>query len=127
MNTCPEFSPGSKVIVSHNSDNEDITSVTPYRGKVFVLVDGETKSSGEWATLYFKRLPNCTVIGSPTYGMIHFGNSGYLKLPSSGLEVTLCMKINRLTSGEFYEKSGIVPDIFIENQDSYKYVLDKLD
>lgn len=57
----------------------------------------DTVSSGEWTSLYFKKHPNAKIAGENTYGMIHFGNTVYLRLPHSGLSVALCMKINELT------------------------------
>lgn len=94
----------------------------PYPGKIFVLIDSRTKSSGEWAALYLKRHPNTILVGEHSYGMIHFGNGGLLRLPKSGIEVTLCMKLNELVGGRFYEKAGIPPDIPVKG-DALSYVL----
>lgn len=58
--------------------------------------------------------------------MIHFGNSGRLRLPNSGLEVTLCMKINELTDGRFFEKVGIPPNVRVNGTDSLELVLSQL-
>ncbi|WP_413577365.1 S41 family peptidase [Bdellovibrio sp. HCB290] len=102
------------------------SSQPKYTGKVHVLIDAETSSSGEWTALYLKRHPNTVLVGENTSGMIHFGNSGTLRLPNSHLEVTLCMKINELTDGSFYEKTGIPADIPVKNQDSLTHVLSNL-
>ncbi|WP_413291566.1 S41 family peptidase [Bdellovibrio sp. HCB337] len=93
---------------------------------IYVLIDAETRSSGEWTVLYLKQHPQTVVVGDNTFGMIHFGNSGQLLLPYSQLTVALCMKINELISGEFYEKIGIPPTIRVSNEDSLKYTLTNL-
>jgi len=58
--------------------------------------------------------------------MIHFGNTGFLRLPNSGLTVSLCMKMNEFKDGSFYEKTGVPPDINVSAQDSLEYVLTHL-
>jgi len=94
-----------------------------FRGRLFVLIDPKTKSSGEWTALYLQKHPNTILVGENTYGMIHFGNSGVLRLPHSQLDITLCMKINELTDGRFFEKTGVPPDVHISGEDSLKYTL----
>ncbi|MEK2690097.1 S41 family peptidase [Bdellovibrio sp. GT3] len=117
--------PPEKEIFESSPAQEKI-SQPKYSGKIVVLIDSETSSSGEWTALYLKRHPNTVLVGENTYGMIHFGNSGTLRLPNSQLEVTLCMKINELTDGSFYEKTGIPADITVKNQDSLTHVLSNL-
>lgn len=107
---------------------QDAKSEAPlaFKKKIFVLIDPCTVSSGEWAALYLKKHPNTVLVGENTYGMIHFGNTGNLRLPHSGLNISLCMKINEITDGRFFEKKGILPDILISNTDSLNYVLNQL-
>ncbi|WP_210415713.1 S41 family peptidase [Bdellovibrio sp. ZAP7] len=114
---------GGKVVVDHAPRSATSETTLAFKNKIFVLVDPVTASSGEWAALYLKRHPNAVIVGENTRGMIHFGNSGLLYLPHSGLCITLCMKINDLTDGRFFERTGIVPDMRIANRDSLEYVL----
>ncbi|QLY26937.1 S41 family peptidase [Bdellovibrio sp. KM01] len=112
-----------KVVVEQIVGDASETSLA-FNKKIFVLVDAVTASSGEWTALYLKRHPNTVIVGENTHGMIHFGNSGSLYLPQSGLSITLCMKINELMDGRFFEKTGISPDIHVSNKDSLGHVLD---
>ncbi len=116
--------PQKKVIEGAVSKNE-ITSPA-FAGQIFALVDSNTASSGEWTALYLQQHPNTVIIGEKTAGMVHFGNSGLLRLPHSQLEITLCMKINEFVDGRFFEKVGITPNIVLQNQDSLEYVLSKM-
>lgn len=97
-----------------------------FKNKIFVLIDPATISSGEWTALYLKKHPNAILVGENTYGMIHFGNTGRLQLPHSKLSIQLCMKINELTDGRFFEKTGIAPDVPVSNKDSLDYVISEL-
>jgi hypothetical protein len=115
----------SKLVkISQSKTTHRITPV--YNHDIFVLIDPQTQSSGEWTALYLKKHPNTKLVGENTYGMIHFGNSGHLQLPNSGLDITLCMKINELTDGRFYEKLGVPPDIKISDKDTLAYTLTNL-
>lgn len=50
-----------------------------YNGKVVVLVNGDTQSAAEFATMAFQTLPNAVVVGSQTAGAD--GNIAYIDLP----------------------------------------------
>jgi hypothetical protein len=83
---------------------------TSFAGKVFVLVDQYTASSGESAAEVFRVFPNSKRYGSPTAGLLHFCNSGNLFLPNSHLQIVFAMKYNRYVDGSFYEETGLPVD-----------------
>ncbi len=114
---------GNGKVVVEQAPRVDAKGSLAFNNKIFVLVDAATASSGEWTALYLKRHPNVVIVGENTHGMIHFGNSGLLQLPHSGLVINLCMKINELTDGQFFERTGITPDIQVSNEDSLNHVL----
>lgn len=121
------FPDGKKTVIEVDSAVASGERSPKFKGDIFVLIDPQTVSSGEWASIYLKKLPQTKTVGENSYGMIHFGNTGYLQLPHSGLAVSLCMKINEFTDGSpFYEKTGLSPDIRITGKNSFDYVLDHL-
>jgi hypothetical protein len=83
---------------------------TSFTGKVFVLVDKYTVSSGESAAEVFRVFPHSRRFGSPTAGLVHFCNSGNLFLPNSHLQIVFAMKYNRYVDGGFYEETGLPVD-----------------
>lgn len=94
-----------------------------FHGHLYVLLDPMTRSSAEWMALYLKRIPGTVLVGEPSFGQLHFGNTGLLCLPHSQLEIVICEKINRLVDGQFYEKTGIPPDKIYRDGDSLDYLL----
>lgn len=84
-----------------------------YPKPVLVLVDAACASSCEGTVLYVKSHPQAVVIGEPTGGYVHFGDTGTLFLPHSHLQVSVPTKYFRI-EGNFYERSGITPDIPVE-------------
>ncbi|MGH3171517.1 MAG: S41 family peptidase [Trebonia sp.] len=68
--------------------------VSPWNGKMLVLVDGQTKSSGESAAWMLQHALGGLLIGGRTAGMIEYGNITPYLLPASGLHIGLTTKHN---------------------------------
>ncbi|HEV2591136.1 MAG TPA: S41 family peptidase, partial [Gaiellaceae bacterium] len=66
----------------------------PWGGRMLVLVDGETRSSGESSAWLLREGLGARLLGEPTWGMIEFGNIVPYVLPRSGIVVSLPTKSN---------------------------------
>ncbi len=66
----------------------------PWHGKMLVLVDGQTRSSGESAAWMLQHAMGGLLIGGRTAGMIEYGNIAPYLLPASGLHIGLTTKHN---------------------------------
>lgn len=95
-----------------------------FQGKIFILQDRKTVSSGESTINFFEFFPNVIKVGLPTRGMIHFGNLGLLVLPHTQIMVGVPTKANTYYDKRFIEKTGIQPDVLLKDgDDAFKYVL----
>jgi C-terminal processing protease CtpA/Prc len=82
-----------------------------YKGKVVILIDQGTQSSGEFHTMAFELAPQATVIGSTTAGAD--GNVSGLLLPG-GIR-TMFSGIGILyPDGRETQRIGIVPDVEVK-------------
>jgi hypothetical protein len=70
--------------------------VRPWAGRLLVLVDGQTRSSGESAAWMLRHGLGGRLIGGRTAGMIEYGNIAPYLLPASGLHIGLTTKRNEL-------------------------------
>ncbi|MFO7563777.1 MAG: S41 family peptidase [Enhygromyxa sp.] len=61
----------------------------PYEGKVFVLVDRDSASSGESGPLALDRSLGATMIGERTGGYLEYGNLNTYVLPHTGIVVSV--------------------------------------
>jgi hypothetical protein len=66
----------------------------PWAGRMVVLVDGRTRSSGESSAWLLREALGARIAGEPTKGMIEYGNIVPYVLPSSGVVVHLPTKSN---------------------------------
>ena len=83
-----------QLTVLHQGAAEIAPRGAGWHGRMLVLVDGGTGSSGESSAWYLKHLLGATIAGAPTRGQIEFGNVAPYVLPASGLLVTLATKHN---------------------------------
>lgn len=83
-----------------------------YDGPVVVLTDRYTISAGESVILFFRVLPNVTVIGERTAGAM--GERIEKELPN-GWIYSITGQIIRDAEGISHEGPGIPPDLFVEN------------
>jgi C-terminal processing protease CtpA/Prc len=71
-----------------------------------------------------RMLPFVTVVGENSFGAIHFGDPGVLKLPYSKIIVGMGIIYNQYRDGKFRELTGIAPDIRVpDGRDAIKYLL----
>jgi C-terminal processing protease CtpA/Prc len=66
----------------------------PWEGRMLVLVDGASRSSGESSAWLLREGLGARLLGEPTFGMIEYGNTVPYPLPRSGLVVSLPTKSN---------------------------------
>ena len=83
-----------------------------YSKKVVVITNGYTISAGENLALYFRVLPNVTIIGENTAGAM--GERIEKEMPN-GWIYSITGQIMRAADGISYEGLGIPPNVFIEN------------
>lgn len=80
-------------------------------GRMMVMIDGGTGSSGESAALMLRASFGAVLVGAPSYGIIDYGNAGPYILPASGLEIHLPCQANDW--GIAVDFSGIQPDLAV--------------
>jgi hypothetical protein len=87
--------PGDVLRVSAEADEEPLPAgARPWAGRLLVLVDGQTRSSGESAAWMLQHGLGGRLIGGRTAGMIEYGNIAPYLLPASGLHIGLTTKHN---------------------------------
>ena len=87
--------PGDVLQVRREGDDGPLEAgVRPWDGKMLVLLDGQTKSSGESAAWMLQHALRGRLIGARTAGMIEYGNIVLYVLPASGLHIGLTTKHN---------------------------------
>lgn len=79
-----------------------------YKGKVVILINENTQSSGEYVSMMYRAAPDTTVIGSTTAGTD--GNVFYLSLPGGIQTVITGMGVYN-PDGSQTQRVGIIPDI----------------
>ena len=87
------------------------------KGQLYVLINNGTISQAEIFTLQLKRLPNVTLLGETTRGMLTYGsNEGKrVKLPGGSFEIypTDMKGSARLLR---YEDVGIQPEMYLNKE-----------
>jgi hypothetical protein len=66
----------------------------PWNGRMLVLVDRASRSSGESSAWLLREGLGARILGEPTFGMIEYGNVVPYLLPRSGLAISLATKRN---------------------------------
>ena len=90
---------------------------------VFVLVDSNTASAGEYAIEYFKTLENAVIVGDFSFGAV-LSSQKRFTLPHSGIEVSVGIRMNFFNNSiENIDGIGIKPDIFCDSAYSLSLVL----
>jgi Peptidase family S41 len=98
------------------------------KGKVYILVNARTLSQGELFTLQLRRLPNVSVWGQNTQGMLAYGSNygRQIPLPSGKYEFYGTDMKNGLDKLR-YEDLGIAPDqILSSERDWIAQVLERI-
>ena len=87
--------PGDVLQVRREGDDGPLQAgVRPWDGKMLILLDGQTKSSGESAAWMLQHAVRGLLIGARSAGMIEYGNIVPYVLPGSGLHIGLTTKHN---------------------------------
>ena len=97
----------------------------PFRGRMLVLVDGGTGSSGESSTLMLRDGLGARVVGVPSMGLLESANVAPYVLPRSGL--TLTFPTQWVATPEPMEFVGIRPDVELDVTTPFTAVADRFD
>ena len=102
------------VLTTESEEDDEPTQAgsRPWRGRMLVLVDGATRSSGESSRWMLRRGLGARVAGTRTAGMIEYGNIVPYLLPNAGLHITLATKHNDF--GEPVELVGFPVDTALD-------------
>jgi hypothetical protein len=91
----------------------------PWDGRMLVLVDRRTRSSGESSAWLLRQGLGARILGEPTFGMIEYGNIVQYALPRSGLVVSLPTKSNDfgfpVESVGFPVDASLAPEVSAED------------
>lgn len=89
-----------------------------FEGKLIMLVNGDTASSGESAVLYARSCKNLLLIGENTMGCNTFGNVAGYELPHSHIVCRIPNTINLCQNPEdCMEGYGFTPDYWVDSDD----------
>jgi hypothetical protein len=87
--------PDDDLRISTESGDEAVPEgARPWHGRMLVLVDGGTRSSGESSAWLLRHAFGARVLGCRTAGMLEYGNIVPYLLPASGLHISLPTKHN---------------------------------
>jgi hypothetical protein len=82
------------LVLQSEEDDEPVAGERPWTGRMLVLVDGRTKSSGESSAWMLQHALGARLLGRPTAGMIEYGNIVPYLMPAGGLHIALPTKHN---------------------------------
>ena len=112
--------PEGGYFLSHSGANEQAPAMTPFLGKVFVLIDGGTFSTAADVCAVLHHLKRATFIGEETGGAYYGNNSGILAsvtLPNSRFQLRLpIFEYWNAVSGYAGKRRGTVPDHLVETK-----------
>lgn len=99
----------------------------PYRGAIWVLVDGTVYSSSENFVMFCKNTGFATLVGTPTGGDGGIADPLLVSLPNSGLIVRFSVFYGLNGDGSGNEANGTQPDIVLsENEDALEKCLEQI-
>lgn len=79
-----------------------------YRGRVAVLISGQTASAAEIFAMAMRALPKVTLIGEPTFGIL--SDELFRQMPN-GWQFSLSNEIYLTHDGELFEGTGVPPEV----------------
>jgi hypothetical protein len=88
-------------------------STQPYRGRIVVLVDRVTGSSGESSADMLRRAMGAQLVGERTAGLMEFGNVVRFYLPRTGIPWSFATKRNHYEQP--LEGVGLAVDLYLED------------
>ena len=89
------------------------TSAHPYSGRIYVLTDRQSKSSGESSAYILRQALGALLVGERTGGMITYGNVRTVVLRRTGISFNVPTKRNWFN--EPAEVVGYPVDLYLEN------------
>ncbi|MFC8734053.1 S41 family peptidase [Luteimicrobium sp. NPDC057192] len=116
--------PGDELRVELRTEHVP-AGANPFRGRMLVLVDGGTGSSGESSTLMLRDRLGARVVGVPSMGLLESANVAPYVLPRSGL--TLTFPTQWVETPEPMEFVGIRPDVELDATTPLADVADRFD
>lgn len=90
---------------------------------IFVLIDGNTASSGEIFTNMLTMGKRVVLVGTNTMGCMNFGNINSLYLPNSGIKLCFGTECCFYQSLDKTDGIGCFPDLWVEPDDSLDAVV----
>lgn len=102
----------SKRYENYTPEPADRTKGT-FNGKLFVLQNDGTMSSGEWAVRFAKSLRDVCFVGSATRGNTRFGAVRHFELPHSHLYFGCASKVFWMEECE--KNNGFFPDYWLDS------------
>jgi hypothetical protein len=91
----------------------DDKSEHPYQGRVYVLIDRRSASSGESSAFVLRQALGAVVLGERSAGYLTFGNQRPIILPRSGVRIMVPTKRNWFNTP--METVGVPVDFYLEN------------
>jgi len=116
--------PGDELRVELSTEHVPV-GARPFQGRMLVLVDGGTGSSGESSTLILRDSLGARVVGVPSMGLLESANVAPYVLPRSGL--TLTFPTQWVATPEPMEFVGIQPDVELDVTTPLAEVADRFD
>lgn len=96
-------------------------SKSKYQGKLYVVTNKQTASSGESAISYAKSIKDAIVVGSASAGIGEFGDIKLYQLFNSKILFYFGHKIFHMK--DYEEGKGFLPDYWLDEKDPVKYLI----
>lgn len=113
---------GDRIIVRwslHASERTD-PGRSEYSGRLFVLQNKKTASSGEAAVCFARSVKGAVFIGSATMGCGQFGDLNVWRLPCTGVTFAMGYKVFQMDG--FEEGRGLLPDYWLDSKTPWEDV-----
>lgn len=107
----------------YEMDNKGDDGLIKNKNYIFVIVDNNTASAGEFFIDLLKRLENVIIIGSNTNGVLNGSIYDNLRLPNTGISFGYGNTIRIYDKELFEEGRGFMPDIIVNDDETLEKVL----
>ena len=97
--------------------------VTGYTKPIYILMDADCASSGEFLVASFQWHKYAKTFGENTSGTVHYSNYGIAVLPNSKFKVMIPTQHSEFFDKRFIERTGLTPDVQVSaGEDAYEVV-----
>ena len=97
--------------------------VTGYTKPIYILIDADCASSGEFLAASFQWHKYAKTFGENTSGTVHYSNYGIAVLPNSKFKVMIPAQYSEFFDKRFIERTGLTPDVKVAaGEDAYEAV-----